>query len=281
MINWIEITGNHLSSLAELGLKYNIHPLAIEDCLHRDQRPKLEDFDAHQFLVWFMLSEGSLFEIQFIVFPDTLIFVTDTPPPKKENWRNYFNLGPDFKDVWQMIYQCLDRATDASWEEVRRIFVEIEKQEESIFLESFNPKSILYLKKTLNHMEGIIEHLPSIPKQIMELQTVKKELKWKLRDLHDHCERMYQSISLHSTQIGTIVDLYWGYQSDRVNRQMKKLTLLASVAIPITFWASFWGMNFEFIPFKSTFLFFFALCLMIFSVIFTVWFLIKKGYWSD
>ncbi len=137
------------------------------------------------------------------------------------------------------------------------------------------------MKKTLNRIEGIIEHLSSIPKQMGTFSTDKNGLTSKLRDLHDHCERMYQSVTMHSSQIGMVIDLYWGYTSDRVNRQMKKLTLLASVAIPVTFWASFWGMNFETIPFRSPILFIFAMGLMIFSVIISVRVLIKKGYWSD
>ena len=281
MITWIEITGDKLSSLAELGINLQINPMAIEDCFHKDQRPKLEDFENHQFLVWFMISQGKFYEIQFIIFPDKIIFVTDGPPPKADNWHHFFTLGSDFKGVWNTVYHCLDMATDQTWEEIRRIFSEIEVQEQAIFLDNFDPKAVIYLKKTLNRIEGIIEHLASIVKQIEAFNKEKNELTWKLRDLRDHCERMYQSVTLHSNQIGMVIDLYWGYQSDRVNRQMKKLTLLASVAIPLTFWASFWGMNFETIPFSSPKLFIFAMGIMVFSVIISIRLLIKKGYWSD
>ncbi len=281
MITWIEITGDKLHSLAELGLKLKINPLAIEDCFHKDQRPKLEDFENHQFLVWFMISQGRFYEIQFIIFPDKIIFVADHLPPGGDNWHHFFDLGQDFKSVWNMLYHCLDLSTDHTWIEIRRIFSEIEVQEQAIFQDKFDPRAVIYLKKTLNRIEGIIEHLSSIPKQMGTFSTDKNGLTWKLRDLHDHCERMYQSVTMHSSQIGMVIDLYWGYTSDRVNRQMKKLTLLASVAIPVTFWASFWGMNFETIPFRSPILFIFAMGLMIFSVIISVRVLIKKGYWSD
>jgi magnesium transporter len=281
MIEWIEITGNKLSWLAELGVKYKINPLAIEDCFHKDQRPKFENFEVHQFLVWFMISNEKFYEIQFIIFPDKLIFISDDEPPRGETWRQFFKIGSEYKDVWHMVYSALDIATDATWEEVRRKFIEIEGFEQAIFQDTFDPRAVINLKKTLNRIEAIIEHLPSIPKQLEKFYTLKNDLFWKLRDLHDHCERMYTSVMMHSSQIGMVIDLYWGYQSDRVNRQMKKLTLLASVAIPLTFWASFWGMNFNIIPFSSTGLFLFAMGIMIFSVIIAIRYLVKKGYWSD
>src|SRR3990172_4586840 len=107
MITWIEITGDRLSVLAELGIQYGIHPLALEDCLHRDQHPKLEDFDNHQFLVWFMVSNEKVYEIQFIIFPDKVIFVTGGPPPSGANWRDYLKLGGEKKDVWHLVYHAL------------------------------------------------------------------------------------------------------------------------------------------------------------------------------
>jgi magnesium transporter len=281
MITWLEITGEKLSALAELGLKLGIHPLALEDCFHKDQRPKLEDFENHQYLVWFMMAQGKFYEIQFVIFPDKILFVCDDPPPKGESWRDYFKLGDENKDVWHMVYHALDSATDSTWSEVKDVFQKIEDFEQQIFTESFHPKSLLVLKKRLSKIENLINHLPSVIKQIQNFYQEKNDLNWKLRDLHDHCERMYRSITLHSAQIGTIIELYWGHQADRTNRHIKKLSLLASIAIPMTFWASFWGMNFTAIPFSSPILFFFALGIMVSSVIITVWFLIKKGYWSD
>ena len=281
MIEWIEIFGDKISSLAELGQKLSIHPLALEDCFHKDQRPKLDDFENHQFLVWFMIANGKIFELQFLIFPELILFVTDDPPPEGENWRNFFGLGNEEKDVWHMLYHALDRATDVTWGHVREILDELEEFEQKIFHENFSPKSVLILKKRLSRIEFQIGHLPSVAKQIQNFYQPKSDLTWKLRDLYDHCEKINRSVALHSSQIGTVIELYWGHQADRTNRHIKKLSLLASVAVPMTFWASFWGMNFTAIPFSSPILFFFALGIMFFSVIITVWFLVKKGYWSD
>jgi Mg2+ and Co2+ transporter CorA len=68
MVQWHEILSEKVSELEYYARENNIHPLALEDCIHRDQRPKLEDYGNHQFLVWFMVAGGITYELQFVIF---------------------------------------------------------------------------------------------------------------------------------------------------------------------------------------------------------------------
>src|SRR5688572_832236 len=54
---WLDIEGPDAKTLALLGERFGFHPLALEDCAHLDQRPKLEAFDDHTFLVLQSLNE--------------------------------------------------------------------------------------------------------------------------------------------------------------------------------------------------------------------------------
>ncbi|MBP6795656.1 MAG: hypothetical protein KA143_11405 [Saprospiraceae bacterium] len=48
---WLDVRGVHEPSLVEqIGLKFNIHPLAVEDILDVDQRPKLDEYDDNIFI---------------------------------------------------------------------------------------------------------------------------------------------------------------------------------------------------------------------------------------
>ncbi len=56
-VNWINIDGLHdVSILEEIGEHFGLHPLVMEDILHTDQRPKMEDFEDYLFIVAKMLS---------------------------------------------------------------------------------------------------------------------------------------------------------------------------------------------------------------------------------
>src|SRR5256885_9877584 len=50
-IRWVDVLDQDESVMNRLGKRFGLHRLAIEDCLHLDQRPKLEDFPGHPFLV--------------------------------------------------------------------------------------------------------------------------------------------------------------------------------------------------------------------------------------
>lgn len=281
MIKWSEVYSTDTALLSEKAKELKVHPLALEDCYHRDQRPKLDDFENHQLLVWFLLSKGKVYEIQFLIFADHLVVVPHDVPPTGQTWSEYLKVSNNHKDVWHLLYNALDRATDITWQEMRVLFGQIDDFEQEIFKKNFNPQDLLLVKKQLNQIDYSIGHLSSVAKQLQNLCKPTDDLNWKLRDLHDHCERIYQSLALYRSQIGATIELFWGLQANRTNKQIMKLSTLASVAVPLTFWASFWGMNFEVIPFSEPILFFVAIGLMSLSVAGTAWLLIKKGYLAD
>ncbi len=281
MSKWTEVISTDTSALSALASELNVHPLALEDCQHRDQRPKLDDYETHQLLVWFMLAKGRIYEIQFLIFKDQLVAVPHEPPPEGKTWGEYLRVSNHHKDVWHLLYNALDSATDITWQEIRLLFSQVDEFEQEMFKKDFSPQNLLLVKKQLNQIDFSIGHLSSVAKQLQNLCNPKGDLNWKLRDLFDHCERTYRSIALYRSQIATTIELFWGLQANRTNKQIKKLSLLASISVPLTFWASFWGMNFEFIPFTSPNLFFVAIALMAASVGITFWLLVRKGYWSD
>src|SRR6476469_5369059 len=75
MIKCTEILSTDTAKLKAMAEALQVNPLALEDCIHRDQRPKLDEYEHHEFLVWFMLAKGEVYELQFIIFPDQIIFV--------------------------------------------------------------------------------------------------------------------------------------------------------------------------------------------------------------
>lgn len=279
-MRWKEILSTDRESMDRLAKDFQVHPLALEDCQHRDQRPKLDDYDTHQLLVWFLFAKDRVYELQFLIFEDHLIAIPHEAPPSGATWHEYLKLTDDHKDIWHFLYHVLDHATDQTWQELRQLFTQIDQFEQELFKKEINPQSLLRLKKKLNQMDYSIGHLNSVTEQIRKLCHPAGDLAWKFRDLADHCERIYRSINLYRSQIVTTIELFWGLQANRTNRQIKKLTLLASIAVPLTLWSSFWGMNFQAIPFDHPWIFPIAIALMIVTVGATLWVLVRRGYWD-
>ncbi len=281
-MKWLELCTEDSSQVLQVLNEMKVHPLTIEDCLNRGQRAKIEEYENHHFIVWFMLSQNEIYELQLIVFPETLILVTHGAPPFGSSWKEYLKIDESrCKDSVHMLYQVLDRATDQTSNAMRALASKIEHCEEAMFEKNVevDPKSILALGRILSRSEFSIGHLPSVAKQMQNIYQFKDDLKWKIRDLHDHCERVKNWIDAQGTHITNAIDLYWGMEANKTNSQVKKLSLLASLSLPLTFWASFFGMNFEFIPFESRLFFHLAIGLMLVSSFSVYWFLRRKGYW--
>jgi len=55
-ITWINIDGLHdIEIIEKIGKYFDLHPLVLEDIVNTEQRPKLEDFENHIFVVLKML----------------------------------------------------------------------------------------------------------------------------------------------------------------------------------------------------------------------------------
>src|SRR6188768_892190 len=48
---WVDAQEPTLEELSLLRERFNLHPVAIDDCARIDQRPKLEEYDAQLFVV--------------------------------------------------------------------------------------------------------------------------------------------------------------------------------------------------------------------------------------
>ena len=54
---WINVVGVHRPEVIEkIGSCFDLHPLVLEDIVHTEQRPKMEDFDDYVFIVLKMLA---------------------------------------------------------------------------------------------------------------------------------------------------------------------------------------------------------------------------------
>lgn len=280
-LRWIEARAEDRATVERLGKELGIHPLAIEDCLHSNQRAKFEEFEGHFLLVWFVFLKGKVYELEFVVFPGTVLLVTSDAPPKGESWREYLQISTTHVDANHLLYQALDRAMDYSTQNVLPLFDAIDEFEDNLLSKTSDPRELLRLKRQLNQAEFALGYLSSVVGQWQRYLNPKDDLRWRLRDLWDHCERFHQAVVFHRMQIATAMDMYWGETARRTNDQIKKLTLIASFSVPLGFWTSFWGMNFTALPFDKPWAIPLALGLMALSAVFVYFILRKKGIWGQ
>jgi magnesium transporter len=69
-----------------------------------------------------------------------------------------------------------------------------------------------------------------------------------LRDVHDHCVQVAESLEVQRDILASMLDVYHSATANRMNEIMKVLSIVSTIFMPLSFIAGVYGMNFEHMP---------------------------------
>lgn len=258
-VTWINIDGLHEVELIEkLGKHFNFHPLLLEDILNTGQRPKMEDFEEHLFVVLKMLYfdekdyEIMAEQVSIILGPNFVISFQekegDVFNAVRERIRNgkgrIRRMGSDY-----LAYALTDLIVDHYFAILEKLGDEIEELEEDL-LTNPQPKTMqdihelkremIFLRRAVWPLREVISGL-----ERSESKLIADSTKIFLRDVYDHTIQVIDSIESFRDMLSGMLDLYLSSISNRMNEVMKVLTIIATIFIPLTFIAGIYGMNFN------------------------------------
>ncbi len=143
-------------------------------------------------------------------------------------------------------------------------------------------KGIQHYRKDYMRLRKNVMPLKDEFHEILELNSnlVKEETKIYFQDTYDQLLQVFQLIESTKESIASLVDLYMANTDMRMNHIMKRLTVVSTIFIPLTFLVGVWGMNFHYMPeltWKWGYLFAW-LSMLIVGVIVYIWLRHKKWY---
>jgi magnesium transporter len=263
-LRWVDLITGDAANLRLLGERFCFHHLALEDCAHRDQRPKAEEYGQYMFLVTqgFECPQSDLeklrwHELHTFLGPNYLVTVHDgTVPALEEAWARVTSdpalaaHGPAF-----IYYLLADRLVDDNFPILDQIADELESIEDSVLTRpSQSDLSRMFaLKRQLVMMRKVL----SPQRDVMALLAKRGDARIPeksspyFRDVYDHLARIVESIEANRDLLGNALDAYLSATGQRTNEIMKALALLSAVFMPLTFITGFFGQNFESLPFSS------------------------------
>lgn len=264
-LRWIDIENPEEAELKRLAQGFGFHPLAIEDCIHFDQRPKLEEYDDHIFVVThgFELhseaqSEPQSLELHTFLGKNYLVTVHDNPlRPLDAVWDRLKVDGTAARRGVDFVrYLIADAMVDALFPVVDQLAGEIEELEDSLLSRPRNADTlhdILRVKRLLVSLRRMLpaqrDVLAQLTKREEEYITDKTVPYY--RDVYDHLLRVNESVEANRELLGNVLDAHQWTMSQRTNEIMKRLTIVSAVFLPLTFITGFFGQNFEGLPFSS------------------------------
>jgi len=261
-ITWINITGIHKTGIIEkIGKHFEFHPLILEDIVNPNQRPKLEDFESHLFIVLKMLSydeknkEIKSEQLSLILGSNFLISFQEDKGDVFDQVRQRIRsgkgkirkMGTDY-----LCYALIDAVVDNYFVILEKKGEEIESIEDDV-IDNPSPKllntisrlksQLIVLRRSVWPLREVISGL-----QRRESKLIKKSTEIYLRDVYDHTVRIIETIETYRDMVSGMIDIHISSVSNKMNEVMKVLTIIATIFIPLTFIVGIYGMNFNYMP---------------------------------
>lgn len=264
--------------MERLAVKYRLHPLAVEDCLTNETRPKVEQYPSHTFILVplltinnndIILNDLSLIKHSFhkrskIISDEIGIFLL-TKPKNPNNiiitvqhsdikiWSKlkekiklkYSKIregGVDF-----LLYSILDNLVDQLVpisKYYRRIISTMEDRVAKEQLKKDDINHLFVIKRELSDFLKQIRPFREVLRHIIETQN---EIEY-YRDVNDHLEEVLLDFQEYVESCKELHEQYNLIKANKLNEVMYVLTGVTTVFTPLQFFTGVYGMNFDFMP---------------------------------
>ena len=250
---WLDLHGPSAGDIALLRDRFAFHPLALEDATHFGQRPKLDEFEDFLYLVAFGANadRDGLVEVHFFLSTRYLVTVhhDDCPPFKEVRERVARDLVPPAKGA-HLLYAVVDALVDSFFPELSKLDDRIDELEAGVLKKPDDAQlqAIFRLKRRLIAWRKVITPQRDLFARIVNgavaIPGMTPDMERYYRDLYDHLIRISDLVDSYRDLLTGAMDVYLSTVSNRLNEIMKRLTLVATVFMPLTWIVGFFGMNF-------------------------------------
>jgi len=252
---WLDLVDPGPTEADALRDLFGFHPLALEDMLKRNQRPKLEDFGDYMFLVYYGARDVErdrveVDEIHAFLSGGYLVTVHKRPCAALQEARERMTAQAPRSEQF-VIYRVLDGLTDTFFPILDRIDDRMERLDEEIF-ERATPEQlerITELRRELVSLRRVVtpqrDLLARGIDDILEIPGLEADSRSYFRDVYDHAIRISDQIDSYRDLLAGTRDAYLSVVSNRLNQITKQLTLVATIFLPLSFLVGFFGQNFK------------------------------------
>lgn len=287
LVDVVDATDDDLARIADA---FHLHPLAMEDARKHGQRPKLERYPTHAFVVAY---SGRLAEVDVFVGP-TWAVVVRGPGPDGAPWditpalERFVRVDGDRPDMGTFLYVLLDEIVDGYFDAIDDTEDLLEALEDRIFDETRADTDERAIQQELYEVRRklLAFRRAVVPVRDVVGALLRREVPWvdgealvRLQDVYDHVLRAIDLVDAGRELMGNAVDAHLAIISNRVNRVMKTMTSWGAILFSASLIAGIYGMNFERMPELSwTWGYPLALATMLATTVVLVWWFRRRDW---
>jgi len=264
--SWMHILNPSDENFDFLIENYNFHPLDIEDCRSKVQRPKIDIYDDYYFLILHFpcFDKANRFldtkEVKIFWGKDYIITIGNS------HWivKKFFNTVKENMEAFKhelssetsdaLLYEIMERLMKDTLSLVGRIGSEVDQINYGLF----NDKSQKIIEKISVTRKNVIMLDTSFRPQLRlfhkfesgEIKGFAEDMEEYWGNILDYYQKLWDMIEDYKEMIEGLSKTYDSLQTNKINEIIKILTLISTVMLPMTFIASVYGMNIG-LPFQA------------------------------
>ena len=287
---WLDIADPKGEELRQAASELDLHPLAVEDAQHQHQRPKIDEYDDHYFIVVYALEEPSPDvirhrELGIFVKHNAIVTVHEGSLAALGVVERRFREGK-LATTGLLLHAILDTIVDGYFDILDGLGDRVElieamvidgdpRDSQTSIRELFKLKrDLLAIRKVIAPERDVAASL--VRGDIRELRETGRRAYF--QDLYDHIVRVTDEVDTFRDLVSNVVDAHLAAQSNRLNEVMKVLTSIATVLLILGVATGFFGQNWAFIPYNDPLVFWLATLGMIAAAVGTGYYFKRRGW---
>ncbi|TIU99832.1 MAG: magnesium/cobalt transporter CorA [Mesorhizobium sp.] len=254
---WLDCTGlANIPLIEEIGRIFSLHPLALEDVVNTGQRPKVDFFENHAFVVVRMIDDVTAHRYeQIAVFFGRNFVITfqeregDPFDPVRKRIESSMPNRLRARDADYLAYALIDAIVDSYFPPIETAGELVDSIEDQMLraADKHQMRRLHELRRDANVLKGVLWPMRDALATLIrnDVSYVKPETKIFLNDTLDHSLRLIELVETQRDMLTGLIEMHVSLSQARTSDVISYLTIVSVIFIPLTFLAGVWGMNFD------------------------------------
>jgi magnesium transporter len=252
---WLDLVDPNDRELQEVGALLGWHPLMIEDLEHGEQRPKIDDFEDHSLVITYATlfdpSDRSfeLLEHALVVHGDYLVTVRRTDHLDLRHLCDVLSHEDQLTEAG-VVHRVLDMIVDTTVEAASLLADDVEQLEVDVMR---RPDDDAFQELRRLRREGVAVHAAAVAQRdamtslstgLERIPGFEVGMRDHFRDVTDHARRAVDQLEVSRSLLQAAFDAYYASLVAKQGAISQRLTVIATIFLPLTFVSGFFGQNF-------------------------------------
>ncbi|HWF34245.1 MAG TPA: CorA family divalent cation transporter [Solirubrobacteraceae bacterium] len=245
---WLDLNDPPAEELSDVADVLALHELALEDTQDFGQRPKLDTYGEQLLIVYFGASTDESdapcpVEVHVHIARTFVLTVHRTPCQQFDVLREAMKKRPP-ENEGILIYRVIDALTDSILDVLQAAAEVIDGYEQRVFRrpQASDRDKMAMLRRHLNRLRRILviqrQVFDGAAERIAEIPSSGGDIGPYLSDVSDHLWRALDEVDAAREILQGMLETY-------TNEVQERLTIVATIFLPLTMATGFFGMNFN------------------------------------